>query len=227
MKAGAIDHLDELRRRLLVVLVWFLMFFGFGIIISPLILKKLITDLIVLNVKLITLTPLEFLYTQIKIGFILAIALSLPNIIYHLVMFAKPALKKREIKGIKFILPGFILFFIIGVVFAYVVFLKLSIYFLARLAPLAGIQNFWSINSFISFILYLCLSIGIIFELPLVLMLLVKLGVIKKRSLKKYRPYVYVSAFIIAAIITPPDMITQIILALPIILLYELSLLMF
>lgn len=225
LKARAIEHLNDLRYRLLVVFLFFIVFFCIAVFLSPLIINQIVADLSLTNVKLVTLSPLEFVYTQIKIGFICALALSIPVIIYHLVRFVKPGLKNKEVQSIRYILPGFFLFFAAGVFFAYFVFLKVGLFFLANLSTLADISNFWSINKFISFIFMSCIILGCVFELPLVLLLLNKLNILKLSVLKKYRIYFYVIAFVLAALLTPPDVVTQILIALPLIILYEASLL--
>jgi sec-independent protein translocase protein TatC len=218
-----LEHLEELRHRFMVVIVYFLLFLGIGIIISPIIIKKVIDDLLIANVELVALSPVEFIYTQIKVGFVFSLVLISPIIIYQVIRFIRPGLRNWELNAIKYILPSFILLFVLGIMFAYTIFLKSSLFFLARLSTFADVQNMWSINKFISFILGICLALGIIFELPLVLLLLQRLKIINKNMLKKYRLHVYVFAFVIAALITPPDVVTQILIALPLIILFELS----
>jgi len=224
MKARALlEHLEELRKRFLVVTGFFLISFALGVMISPWIIKKISADLIITNVSLVSLSPLEFIYTQLKVGFVFALAISFPVLVYELIRFIRPALKKKELIALKYIMPGFLMFFVFGVLFAYFVFLKPALFFLAGLSTLARIENLWSIHYFISFILWICFSLGLVFELPLLLLLLKKLNLITRSFLRKYRPHIYVLAFVIAAIITPPDVITQIIIALPLVILFEIS----
>jgi sec-independent protein translocase protein TatC len=224
MKEGALlEHLEELRFRLLFVIVYFLIFFGVGIIISPVIIKKVIGDLIITTVKLVALSPIELIYAQIKVGFVFSLILSVPVVIYQLIRFIKPGLNKKEINAVKYATPSMILLFILGMLFGYFVFLKISLNFLARLSSFADIQNMWSIDRFISFIIWVCFGLGLVFETPLVLILLNKLGIITKGVLKKYRAHIYVLIFIIGAMITPPDIVTQILIALPLVVLFEIS----
>jgi sec-independent protein translocase protein TatC len=221
--APILEHLKELRCGFIVIIIYFLLFLVLGVAISPLLVKKIINDLLIANVELVSLSPLEFLYTQIKVGFIFALTLTSPIIIYQLIKFIKPGMKKKEIRLIKYTLPVFILLLIFGISFAYLIFLKVSLFFLANLSSIADIQNLWSINKFISFIVGMSLALGFVFEVPLLLFLLKKLNIVNIKSLKKYRAHVYVFAFIIAAIISPPDVVTQILIALPLIGLFELS----
>lgn len=219
------EHLSELRRRFLTIIIFLFLFFIIGFSLSNLFIKRIINDLIFIeNVKIIGLTPIEYILTQIKVGFIISLIITIPIIIYQTLIFIKPGLNKKERNAIKLILPTFILLFLIGIVFAYFIFLPIAIYFLANLSK-GIIENIWSINKFINFVLSSCLSFGLIFQLPLLLIILNKLGIINVKKLKKYRAHVYILIFLLAAIITPPDFITQIIIALPLILLYEISLL--
>lgn len=207
----------------MIIIVYFLLFLGLGIIISPILIGRIIEDLLIANVELVSLSPVEFIYTQIKVGFIFAFVLVLPILIYQLIRFIKPGLKKFELSAIKYILPSFILLFVVGVLFAYFIFIRVSLFFLARLSTLVNVSNMWSINKFITFILGIFFALGIVFELPLVILLLNRLNIISKNILKKYRMHVYVFTFVIAALITPPDVVTQILIAFPLIILFEMS----
>lgn len=215
-----IEHLNELRSRLIIILVFFFVVFFFGFLGSNFIIERVINDLIITeNIKLIVLTPLEFIYAKLKVGFLLSLMLVSPLIIYEALIFAKPALTRREKKGIKLILPSFILLFLAGIVFAYFIFLPVALCFLANLT--GNIANMWSLNKFVSFCFITALSFGLVFQIPLIMLVLNKLNIINIEVLKKQRKIVYVMAFLLAALITPPDIITQIIIALPLIILYE------
>ena len=218
------EHMGELRKRFLAVIIFLFLFFIIGFSLSNFFIKRIINDLIVIeNVKIIGLTPVEYILTQVKVGFIISLIIIIPVIIYELLVFIRPGLSKKEKNAIKLILPTFILLFLIGIVFSYFIFLPVAIYFLGNLSK-GIIENIWSINKFINFVLLSCLSFGIVFQLPLLLAVLNRLNIVNVKKLKKYRAHVYVSLFLLAALITPPDFITQIIIALPLIVLYETSL---
>lgn len=219
------EHLNELRKRFLTVIIFLFIFFIIGFAFSDFFIKRIIGDLIFIeNVRIIGLSPIEYILTKIKVGFIISLIITIPIIIYHTLVFIKPGLNKREKEGVRLILPTFILLFLIGIVFSYFIFLPVAIYFLGNLSR-GIIENIWSIKKFINFVLLSCFSFGLIFQLPLLLIILNRLDIVNVKKLKKYRAHVYVLIFLLAAIITPPDFITQIIIALPLVLLYELSLL--
>lgn len=227
MKLPLYEHLGELRKRFITAVIFLFIFFIIGFSLSNFFIKRILDDLIFIeNVKIVGLTPVEYILTQIKIGFGVSFIITLPIIIYQLLVFIRPGLNKREKNAIKLVLPAFVLLFLIGVVFAYFIFLPITVYFLGNLSK-GIVENIWSINKFINFVLISCLSSGLVFQLPLLLWVLKKLDIINLNKLRRYRMHVYVSIFVLAALITPgPDAITQIIVALPLILLYEISLLL-
>jgi len=218
------EHIGELRKRVLVVLVFLLVFFVIGFWFSDFFIKQILDDLIFIeNVKVVGLSPVEYILTQIKVGFLVAFVISLPVIVYQALVFIRPGLNKKERDGIKMVLPSFILLFLIGVVFAYFMFLPVAVYFLGNLS-VGVIENIWSISRFVDFVLLSCLLFGLVFQLPLLLIVLNRLGLVNVKFLKKYRAHVYVMIFLVAALITPPDIVTQLIIGLPLVLLYEVSL---
>ena len=226
MQKKVISHIEELRSRIISIVIFLVLFFILGTLLSPIIIKKIVGDITVQGVKLVSLSPLELIYTQIKIGLIIAFALTLPLLIYHAVKFIKPGLKKKEIPLLRTTLPAMIILFAIGAVFAYFIFLKVSIGFLADLSSMADVSNMWSIEKFVGFVVGMCFFLGLIFEVPLVVWILGKLGLVKASTLKKKRAHVYVGVFILAAVLTPPDVITQILVAIPLIVLFEISFLL-
>lgn len=218
------EHLGELRKRVFIVLLFLLVFFVIGFMFSDFFIKQIIDDLIFIeNIKVVGLSPVEYILTQVKIGGLLAFVFSLPVIIYQLLVFIRPGLNKKEKEGLTMVLPSFILLFLIGVVFAYFMFLPVAVYFLGNLSK-GIIENIWSIGKFVDFVLLSCLMFGLIFQMPLLLIVLNRLGLVKAEWLKKYRAHVYVIIFLVAALITPPDIVTQLIIGLPLVLLYEVSL---
>ncbi|MBW2989849.1 twin-arginine translocase subunit TatC [Candidatus Woesearchaeota archaeon] len=220
------EHLEELRRRLIIVISFLAVFFVIGFSFSGHIIRWMIASLIFIeNVTIIGLTPVEYIVARAKVALLVSFAISLPLIIYHAIAFIRPGLNRKEKEGIRLMLPAFVLLFIMGFTFAYFMFLPAAVYFLGRLS-MGIIENLWSVDKFIGFVLLSCLSFGLIFQLPLLLMLLDRAGIVEGRWLRRYRPHAYVLIFLLAAVITPPDFITQLIIGLPLVLMYEISLLM-
>jgi sec-independent protein translocase protein TatC len=150
--------------------------------------------------------------------------LSVPNILYQFWRFIEPALKQNERKYIFWIVFFTSLCFLSGIAFAYYVLLPTALDFFASFGTTA-IHNIIAINEYFSFVIRIILAAGLVFELPMITFFLSKLGILKPQYMKKYRKHSIVVILIVAAIATPPDIVSQVLLAIPLILLYELSIL--
>ncbi|SNR72582.1 twin-arginine translocase subunit TatC [Desulfurobacterium atlanticum] len=216
-------HIEELRvrlfRSLIAVFVGFLVCWPFR--------KKLLLFLETplppeLRGKLVFFSPPEAFFTALKICFFGGILLALPFILYQVWKFIEPGLLPHEKKfAVPFIFFS-ILFFLLGASFAYFIMIPFALKFLLGfmgdlLVPQIGIGNY------ISFIIQLTLAFGFVFLLPVVVGLLAKLGVINHKILEKNRKFAILIIFVVAAILTPPDVVSQTMMAVPLIFLYELS----
>lgn len=150
-------------------------------------------------------------------GFILAF----PYVFYQLWSFVKPGLKGNERKAVSGITFYVTILFFIGVVFGYFVVAPLCIQFFGGFSLSPDFENFWRIDSFMSLIISSVILTGLLFLLPVVVYILAKIGLVTAPFLKKYRKHAIVVILILAALITPPDFISQIIVGVPILLLYE------
>jgi sec-independent protein translocase protein TatC len=160
-------------------------------------------------------------WTSITAGFIIAF----PYVIYQFWQFVSPAMHDNERKHAKgFIFITSFLFFI-GVVFGYYVVTPLSINFLGKYQVSEAVFNDFDLSSYIGLVRASVLASGLIFELPIVIYFLTRVGVVTPQFLKKYRKYALVIVLILSAVITPPDIVSQIIVAIPVLILYEVSIL--
>lgn len=160
-----------------------------------------------------------FVWTCITAGFILAF----PYILWQFWKFISPALYEKEKKGAKtFIFSASILFFL-GVLFGYFVIVPMSINFLATFSVSGKVQNQFNIESYVSMVKTAVIASGLFFELPIIIYFLTKLGLVGPAFLRKYRKYAIVIVLIIAAIVTPPDVVSQVTVAIPMLLIYEIS----
>jgi sec-independent protein translocase protein TatC len=180
------------------------------------------------NLKLYFLSPTEPFFTAFKISFLAGFILVSPFVFYQIWKFIEPALYEHEKKLVFPFVIFTTLFFIIGCLFSFYLVLPVAIGFFINFGNIQlGAEAIFSVKEYISFVLRMILAFGLTFELPVVLSLLARLGLITPEFLVKSRPYFIVLAFIIAAIITPtPDAISQLMLAIPLILFYEISILM-
>lgn len=157
------------------------------------------------------------IWTCITAGFIL----SFPWILYQLWGFISPALYKNEKKYAKtFIFVSSLLFFL-GVLFGYFILVPMSINFLANFTISSLVENQIDVNSYMGLVKTTSLATGLVFELPIIIFFLAHLGLVNDQFLKDYRKYAYVLILIVAAVVTPPDVISQIIVSIPMVILYE------
>ena len=157
------------------------------------------------------------IWTCITAGFIIAF----PFILWEFWKFIGPALYQNEKKYAKTFLAISSLLFFLGVMFGYFVLVPLSINFLSNFTVSNVVENQIDINSYISLVKTTSLATGLVFELPVIIFFLTYLGLITDQFLKEYRRYAYVLILIVAAVVTPPDVISQVIVSIPLIMLYE------
>ena len=223
-----IKYLLELRRRLLyccgALLISFSVLFYFSKTLFALLAVPLIKHLPE-NSTLIATTITAPLFTPLKFSFLLAVALSIPYFLYQLWAFIMPALYKREQRLMWFLLaPGIILFYI-GVSFAYFIVFPLIFKFFAGFVP-EGVLLLPDITQYLDFTMKLFLAFGIVFEVPVITIALVLCHIATPKQLSQFRPYVIVIAFIVGMLLTPPELLSQVLLAVPICVLYEIGILL-
>jgi sec-independent protein translocase protein TatC len=160
-----------------------------------------------------------FFTSMFVTGFILAF----PFVFREFWKFVKPALTKNELKKTRGVIFWVSFLFFTGVFFGYFILMPFSMNFLATFSMSSSIQNIWTIKSYINTMMPLVLGSGLAFQMPLVMFFLAKIGIVTGSFLSKNRRYAIVVILIVAAIITPPDVISQIVVTLPLWLLYEIS----
>jgi len=161
--------------------------------------------------------------TAMLVGFIGAVIIAFPYILWEFWRFLKPALypqEKRSARGLVFFCS---LLFSAGILFGYFVINPLSVHFLIDFNMGYQVLDYYPINSFMAIVASTTLAAGVMFELPVLIYFLSKAGIVTPEVMKKYRKHALVATLILAAIITPPDVISQIIVSIPIVILYELS----
>ncbi|WLR50798.1 twin-arginine translocase subunit TatC [Bacillus tianshenii] len=217
-----VDHLGELRKRLITVLLAFTVF-----LIATFIFVEDIYQMIVnhFSVKLAILAPTEILWVYFMIAGVCAIALTIPVAAHQLWLFIRPALYPHEQKVTLAYIPALFLLFVFGFAFSYVVILPIVLNFLMELSG-EMMQTYFTTEKFFRFLLNMTLPFGLLFELPVVTMFLTSLGIINPYRLQKVRKYAYLVLVIIAAVITPPDLLSEILVIIPLLLLYECSILL-
>jgi sec-independent protein translocase protein TatC len=222
-----ISHLIELRNRLLKVVVCVIVIFLalsayanqiYSILAGPL-MKHMPK-----NSTMIAIDVASPFFTPFKLALVVAVFISIPVILYQFWAFVAPGLYKRERRMIFPLLIASTLLFYLGMAFAYFVVFPLVFGFLTAAAP-EGVAIMTDITKYLDFVLTLFFAFGICFEVPIFTIVMVWTGLVTQASLAEKRPYVIVAAFVIAAFLTPPDPISQTLLALPMWMLFEAGLL--
>ncbi|NNG26742.1 MAG: twin-arginine translocase subunit TatC [Ignavibacteriaceae bacterium] len=219
-----LDHLEELRWRLIYAIIGIVIgSIVAWIFIDPLVEVVLLKPARDSGAVLQNLRPFGQLFLFVQISIVVGIVATLPNLFYQLWKFISPALKKNEKKYILAIVIFSTLCFLAGIAFAYFVMLPLALKFAAEFGTEA-IKNEFAINEYMSIIISVMLAAGFVFELPMISFFLTKLGILTPAFMKKYRRHAIVMILILAAFLTPgADPISQIVLAVPLVLLYEIS----
>ena len=231
-KAPLIEHLIELRRRLmwalLAIFVAFLVCFWFAKPIYNLLLwpYRLAagTDA---PIEMIYTAPQEFFFTQVKLALFGAVFIAFPVIATQIYMFVAPGLYRNERQAFLPFLVATPVLFLLGAALVYFVAMPLAMKFFLSMQQTGDqqvqIHLTARVSEYLSLIMALILGFGICFQLPVVLTLLARAGLITADALKRYRRHAIFAVFVVAAVLTPPDPISQIALAVPTVLLYELS----
>lgn len=222
-ESGLFAHLIELRARLIRALAGLMLVFVcllpfanklYGWFAQPLL------DKLPKGGQLIAVEVASPFFAPLKLAFFVAVFAVMPWLLYQAWAFVAPGLYKRE-KRLAFpLLASALVLFYSGCAFAFFVVLPSVFGFLAKVTP-DGVAMMTDINAYLDFVLVIFLAFGISFELPVALVILVLLGWVTPRQLSEWRGYAIVGIFIVAAVITPPDVISQLLLAIPMCLLYE------
>ena len=222
-----ISHLVELRKRLLrsviVIVVIFLALFPFASELYAFLAHPLLAVLPKGGQMIATDVTTPF-FVPMKVAMMSAFLIALPYVLYQVWAFIAPGLYTHEKRlGIPLIVASTILF-ACGMAFAYFAVFPVVFGFITKSAPV-GVAVMTDINKYLDFVITMFIAFGVTFEVPVVVILLVKTGFVSVAKLREIRPYVIVGAFVLGAIFTPPDIISQFMLAMPLWLLYELGIL--
>ncbi|MGB9734758.1 MAG: twin-arginine translocase subunit TatC [bacterium] len=237
------DHLEELRKRIIISIVFVAIGATAGFYFAEDLLDLIefplrsrlhlsihspyISMITVAHpIKLVFIKPIEAIWTYLKLGLIAGLVITLPFVLYELWLFIKPGLYPNERKYVRIFVISGGLFFLIGGIFSFVIVLPFAIHFLLSVGG-GNLLPMISVGEYVDFCLQLILSFGLIFELPFAILILVAIGIVTPKALAEKRRYAIVGAFILGAILSPsPDVFNQTLIAVPLILLYEIGILL-
>ena len=225
MQETFLSHLIELRSRLVravgtVLAVFALLSFWAGDIYD--LLAQPMLQTLPAGTRMIATGVVTPFFVPIKVTLMVAFVVCLPMVLYQAWAFVAPGLYAHEKRLALPLVLGSTVLFLLGMAFCYFIVFGWVFKFIAEFAP-ESINLAPDIEEYLSFVMTMFLAFGLTFEVPVIVVLLTRIGVVDIESLRKGRPYVVVGAFVVAAVITPPDVISQFMLALPMWLLYELG----
>ncbi|MEM5330236.1 twin-arginine translocase subunit TatC [Paraburkholderia sp. JHI2823] len=219
-----ISHLVELRDRIIragiAVIVVFVGLVYWAPDIFRLLARPLMQNL-PRDGKMIVTDVTGSFFVPMKVTMLVAFVIALPVVLYQIWAFVAPGLYQHEKKLVAPLVASSYTLFLCGMAFAYFVVFPTIFRVMAHYNAPLGAEMTTDIDNYLSFVLTMFIAFGVTFEVPIVVVLLVRMGVLSVRKLREIRPYVIVGAFIVAAVVTPPDVFSQLILALPLIILYE------
>ena len=217
--------LKEVKRRIFFTLSIFAISMLVGFAFYEKIIKFLVGALSLNGINIVFTSPFQFINLAIACGVVVGLVLVFPLIIYQLLSFLRPALKEKEYKMVIGFFPFSIVLFLIGFSFGALI-MKWQIQIFLERSVSLGIGNILDISNLLTTVLLTSALMGVGFQFPIILLILMRMGVIKHDKLSKQRPWIYLGSFIFAILLPPDSILADIFLSLPLIILFELTLIL-
>ncbi len=217
-----VEHLGELRKRIIWALVVFVIAMLIGLSISGPVIEYLMAG-VAKDASLNALSPWDGIRTYMQFAFVIGLIISLPFVLYQLWAFVKPGLREAEQRVTLLYIPAAVLLYLTGLAFAYFVVFPMALFFTHLMTEQLELTQTYGITQYFSFMFNILLPISLLFELPIVVLFLTKLRILNPMRLNRMRRYAYVILLIVGAIVTPPDVVSAVIVTIPLIILYEIS----
>ncbi|WP_202080795.1 twin-arginine translocase subunit TatC [Caldalkalibacillus salinus] len=216
------EHFGELRKRLVYTFIVFLLSTIVGFITAEHVIQYIEQD-IAHHLSLVLIAPTDAFKVYFQFSLIVAFVITFPFLLFQVWSFIKPGLTDRERKVTLSFIPSALALFLLGMSFGYFWLFPFVFKFMTEIAIRLGAEEMYGIHQFFSFLFTLVFPFGLLFQMPILILFLTRLEVITPKLLVTFRKYAYFVLFVIAAIITPPELLSHLFVTLPLILLYELS----
>lgn len=214
-----VQHLNELRKRIMITLASFLVFFVIGFIYIKDIYNWFVKDM---EFQLTVLGPGEIIWIYFTIAAVIAAVGTIPIVALQIWLFVRPALKKKEQSITLMYVPASFFLFVLGWSFGHFIILPVVLNFLMGLTG-DMFETMFTIEKYFKFIMHMTIPFAVLFELPVVIMFLTSLGIINPIQMKKVRKYAYFVLIVISVVISPPDFLSDVLVIIPLLVLYEFS----
>ncbi|MCS7458938.1 twin-arginine translocase subunit TatC [Paenibacillus doosanensis] len=218
-----VGHLAEIRKRLIIVIAWFVLAMGTGLYIAPAILRYIRSQPAAVHIEWNVFSFTDGLFIYMKCAFIFAMFATLPLLLYHVWAFVRPGLTESEAKETFAYIPASLFLFVSGVAFSYYVVFPMMVQFMKKMNQSIGAVETYGIDRYFSFMFNIIFPLAVAFEMPVVVLFLTRIGVLTPERLKQVRKYAYLGLAITGSCISPPDFVSHLSVTIPLILLFELS----
>jgi sec-independent protein translocase protein TatC len=223
MQEDLVNHLSELRKRLILVVGWFLAAMCAGLYLSPRILRYIKSSNVSSAVEWNVFSFTDGLFIYLRCAFLFAILFTLPLLLYQTWAFVRPGLTDREAKGTLAYVPASFVLFVAGVSFSYFLVFPMMLRFMMQMNHTVGAVETYGIDKYFVFMFSVVTPLGVAFEMPIVMLFLTRLGVLTPERLAVTRKYAYVGLAVVGSCISPPDFVSHLSVTVPLILLFEIS----
>lgn len=221
-----IEHWKELRKRLIWCALFFALAFAVGMLFAVPIIHHLTKFVEARDIALNAFSPWDGIRIYMQVATCVSLVLSFPFILFQLWLFVRPGLREHERKASLLYIPFAVVLLIAGAAFAYFVVFPMAFYFTGVLTRTMGLVETFGMVQYLSFMLNIMVPVSLLFQLPVVVLFLTKLRILNPQRLAKFRRHAILTLLIVAALITPPDLISALIVSVPMMLLYEFSILL-
>lgn len=219
------DHLSDLRKRIIYILIVFVVLLFAGLAVVSQLYGFFVRPLTRAGYHLVVTSPGEVITVYLSMAGVVSVGLTLPFALYQLWRFVGPGLRPIERRYTVRLLPFVVIMFLAGICFSWFFIFPTILHFLLKIATV-HFQIFLRAGSYFSFMTSICLPFGFIFELPIVVVFLTRLGMVTPKLLRKMRRYAYLVCVLLGVFISPPELISHLSVVLPMIALYEISILL-
>ncbi|WP_308640138.1 twin-arginine translocase subunit TatC [Paenibacillus silvisoli] len=221
-----LDHIGELRRRIIIILVILVLGMALGLVLADPVYKFMLDQEPVKGMKFYAFSLWDGIGMYMKFALVIALIFALPAAAYQLWSFVKPALGVKEQRAALLFVPFVLIMFLVGLAFSYYVVFPMAFNFTTNVAKHLNLEENYGVIQYFTFLFNILIPISLLFELPIVIMFLTQLRILNPLRLKKMRRLAYFLLIIVGIIVTPPDFISDALVAVPLILLYEFSVLL-
>lgn len=218
-----VEHLEELRKRLIIISITFVLSLLLGFWLAPKTLNFIKQQPTATVVDWNIFGYTDGLMIYVKCALILALLITLPVTLWQIWLFVKPGLTEKEAKGTLFYIPISFLLFLLGISFSYFLLFPLMVNFLSNVNTSIGAIETYGIKQYFTLLFHIVLPVGLVFELPVVILFLTNIGIVTPDKLKRMRKVAYFILIIIGVSISPPDFLSDFIIVVPLLLLFEIS----